>query len=89
MIFCGEIAATDCESLLFTRDAVLIGRLLRTLHMTHIDAAEPQRQQQRATVKRDELVTSDKRTVRVWRDGVEVKVSAPLNSSRVVSTAAQ
>ena len=72
-IFRGEIAAGSCESLLFTRDQSLIGRILRTMHAHKDEVAErQQRRQQQQRRRSDEMSEGDKRVVRLWRDGVEV-----------------
>ena len=71
LIFCGELVADGCESLLFTRDEVLIGRLLRTMHSSGVDAADSKRRQ-RPAMRHTASVEGEKRVVvRVWRDGVE------------------
>ena len=72
LVFRGEVAADACESLLFTRDVALIGQLLRTMHGTGADVASREQQQQRPALRYTASVDSEKRVVRVWRDGTEI-----------------
>ena len=78
LLFCGELVADSCESLLFTRDEALIGRLLRTIHSTAVDRSIRSQQQQPAA-RLNAAVEGEKRVVHVWRDGIETLCSPRLS----------
>ena len=80
LIFRGEIASDQCESLLFTRDEALIGHILRTIHFTSSDVAPRRERQQRPDAQRYASTEADKRVVRVWCDGRE-RQYAPFDRS--------
>ena len=79
LVFRGEVAADGCESILFTRDAALLGSILRTMHSASNKTAE-RRQEQRLAASHNAPVERDKRVVRVWRDGGEVMLTKPIAS---------
>ena len=72
LIFRGELARDSSELLLFTRDAALLGRLLRATHGSSVECQERQQMQQQSASKRPRTVerSTGKHVVRVWRDGV-------------------